>query len=416
MATFSSVRETLANRQFALLWAGQAVSQFGDGVMSGGVPLLVLAVTRSASDLGLVVAARLVPTVLFLLRGGALSDRISRRLAMLVSDASRAFVSAALGVLALTDTLNFAEMVVGAVIFGLFDALFYPASTALLPDVVAVEHLTTSNSLNGSSRTLAGGLLGPLVGGVIASTIGVSWSLIIDTVTFVVSAGCLSVMRTTPRPAPSGASMIDEIREGLAYCLRTSWLFWTIVVAGVANAVIFTPSTIMLPLLFKKVLHSPNWMVGVGFASVGLGGLVGSLAMMSLVRPRARVRAMWLFWGVASILGVIFGLANSAWLASGVALVIGALLMMGNIMWNSLMQSEVPTEMLGRVSSVDWTFSLGLSPVGVAVAGVVSGTVGVRATIVVPAVVVGVFSLAILVSVRAITSIDRRPSHEGGRE
>ncbi len=416
MAAFSAVREALSNRQFALLWTGQAVSQFGDGVMSVALPLLVLTITRSASDLGLVVAARLVPTVLFLLLGGALSDRISRRLAMLVSDASRALISAALGVLALNGTLNITEMVVGAVIFGLFDALFYPASTALLPDVVTGEHLTASNSLNGFSRTLAGGLLGPLIGGVIASTIGVSWSLIIDTSTFVVSAGCLGLMRTTPRPASSGTSMVAEIREGLVYCLRTSWLFWTIVVAGVANAVIFTPSTIMLPLLFKKVLHSPNWMVGVGFASVGLGGIVGSLAMMSIVRPSARVRAMWLFWGVASILDVAFGLANSAWTASGIALVIGALLMMGNILWNSLMQSEVPAEMMGRVSSVDWTFSLGLSPVGVAVAGVVSGSVGVRTTIVVPGAVVGVLSMVILVSVRAITSIDRRPPRDGARE
>ena len=116
------------------------------------------------------------------------------------------------------------------------------------------------------------------------------------------------------------------------------------------------------------------------------------------------------------MVGVAFGLAKSAWTASGIALVIGALLMMGNILWNSLMQSEVPAEMPGRVSSVDWTFSLGLSPVGVAVAGVVSGTVGVRTTIVVPGVVVGVLWLVILVGVRAITSIDRRPSRDGGRQ
>ena len=81
-------------------------------------------------------------------------------------------------------------MVVGAVIFGLFDALFYPASTALLPDVVTGEHLTASNSLNRIlGNTGRADCSGPLVGGVIASTIGVSWSLVIDASTFVVSAG-----------------------------------------------------------------------------------------------------------------------------------------------------------------------------------------------------------------------------------
>jgi hypothetical protein len=73
------------------------------------------------------------------------------------------------------------------------------------------------------------------------------------------------------------------------------------------------------------------------------------------------------------------------------------------------MQCEVPKEILGRVSSVDWMVSLGLSPIGVAIAGVVSGIVGVRATIIVPAVVIGLMSLVPLLFIRSITAIDRRP-------
>jgi hypothetical protein len=113
---------------------------------------------------------------------------------------------------------------------------------------------------------------------------------------------------------------------------------------------------------------------------------------------------------VAAVLSVVFGLMNSAWLASSIALGMGALLMVGNILWDSLVQSEVPTGILGRVSSVDWTFSLGLSPIGVAVAGALSGVVGVRATIVVPGIVVSNVALVLLVSMRSITAIDRRAS------
>jgi hypothetical protein len=89
--------------------------------------------------------------------------------------------------------------------------------------------------------------------------------------------------------------------------------------------------------------------------------------------------------------------------------VVGMLLMVGNILWGTLMQSEVPKELLGRVSSVDWMVSLGLSPVGVATAGVVSGMVGIRVTIIVPSLVVGVTALLVLVAVRSVTAIDRRP-------
>ena len=235
MASLTPMREVLSNRQFALLWGGQTVSQFGDGIISVALPLLVLAITKNATDLGLVVAARLVPTVVFLLLGGAVTDRVSRRLAMLTSDASRAAITASLGVLALSGSLNLTELLVGSILFGIFDALFYPASTALLPELIAPAQLTSGNSLSRFSNALAGGLIGPLAGGVIASTIGTSWSLIIDAGTFVVSAGCLLAMRSTPRPEASGTSMVSEIGEGLSYCRRTPWIIWSIGMAGIAN-------------------------------------------------------------------------------------------------------------------------------------------------------------------------------------
>lgn len=410
MVSGSSARRALANRQFALLWGGQSVSRLGDGVMSVALPLLVLQTTDSSRDLGIVVAARLVPTVALLLLGGAVSDRVSRRLAMLTSDVGRGVVSTVLGVLALEGRLGVAGLLWGAVCFGLFDALFYPASTALVPEVVALEDLTTSNSLNRFSGSFASGLLGPLVGGVIASTIGVSWSLIIDAATFVVSAGCLIAMRATPRPAASGGNVMSDIRSGLSYCRRTPWLIWSIAVAGLANALVFSPLAIMTPLLFKRVLHSANWVVGVGLAAMGLGGLCGALLTMTRRVPRARVRTMWLAWSAAPLFSVLMGVARWTALAVGCAFVVGALLVVGNVLWDSLMQAEVPADLLGRVSSVDWTVSLGLSPVGVALAGVMAGVVGVRATMVVPALAVCVSAVAVLASVRSISAPDRRAS------
>jgi len=409
MASLTPMRKVLSNRQFALLWGGQTVSQFGDGIISVALPLLVLAITKNATDLGLVVAARLIPTVVFLLLGGAVTDRVSRRLAMLMSDASRATITASLGVLGLSGSLNLTELLVGSILFGTFDALFYPSSTALVPELITPEQLTSSNSLSRFSRSLAGGLIGPITGGVIASTIGTSWSLIIDAGTFVVSASCLVAMRPTPRPEASGTSMVSEIKEGLSYCRKTPWIIWSIGVAGLANAFVFSPFAVLLPLLFKRTLHAPNWMVGVGFAAIGLGGLVGALGMIVLPEPKRRVRTMWLAWCTAPLIVIPFGLAPTAWVAVIFVFVAGMLVMVGNILWGSLMQSEVPKEVLGRVSSVDWMVSLGLAPVGVALAGVVSGAVGIRVTIIVPGVVIGVTALFALITVRSVTAIDRRP-------
>lgn len=410
MPSLGPIRSVLRNRQFALLWGGQTVSLFGDGIVSVGLPLLVLETTNSAVDLGLVVAARLVSTFLFLLLGGAITDRVSRRLAMLMSDAARAVITAALGIMALSGVLSLANLVAGAILFGTFDALFYPASNALYPELIEESQIIPANSLRQVSEQLAASLLGPIMGGVIASTIGTSWSLVIDSGTFVVSAACLASMRPTPRPADTVGSILSEVAVGVRYCRQTAWIFWTLVVAALANAVVYAPVVVLLPLLFTRTLHAPSWQVGVGFASFGLGGLVGALALATLPRPKRRVRAMWLLWGTASFVTALYGIAPSTWSASVVVLVIGPLLISGQIIWESLLQAEVPGEILGRVSSVARMTSSGLAPVGVAAAGIVAGVVGVRIAIVVPAVAIGVLSFVVLATVRSLTEIDRRPA------
>jgi MFS family permease len=397
----------LANRQFALLWSGQTVSQFGDGIVAVALPLLVLHTTGSAADLGLVVAARLLPTIAFLLIGGALTDRVSRRLAMLTSDGARALIAGALGALALAGTLNFAELIVGALLFGTFDALFFPASSAMYPEVLAPEELVRANSLRQSSATIAGQLLGPVVGGLIVATVGTSWSLLIDAGTFVVSAGCLAVMRPTPRPTHTGASMVHQIAEGIRFCRQTSWILWTLVVAGFMVALVYAPIEVLIPLLFTKTLHTSSVGLGIGFAAFGLGGLVGALTLAVVPTPRHRVRTMWTCWIVATFIAVLYGLSPTVWVACVALFMMGPLLMGGQIIWESLLQAEVPREMLGRVSSVDYMVSFSLAPVGVAVAGVVAGAVGIRVAIVVPAIACALASLAVLILVRSMTALDR---------
>lgn len=412
MAAGESFRRALSHRQFLLLFSGQTVSQWGDGIFAVALPLLVLSLTGSGADLGLVVGARLVPTVVFLLLGGALTDRVSRRLAMLTSDAGRALIAAALGVLALTHHLHFTGLVVGSLLFGCFDALFFPSSMALVPELLPADDLVAANAVSRLGFQIFGNMLGPLTGGLIATALGPSWPVLIDAGTFVVSAGCLLAMRPTPAPTPSGASMIADIREGLVFCRTTPWLLWTIVVAGFANALVFSPSSILMPLLFKRVLHTPNWMVGTGFAAFGLGGMVGSLVLLSVRRPRRRVTVMWIVWAGGSLACVPFGLSKWPWLCVGLVALVGLSLVWGNVLWETLMQTEVPPELLGRASSVDWLVSLALTPVGVALAGLLADHVGVRLTIVVPAAAASALAVIVLVMMPSITAIDRRPRVE----
>ena len=341
------------------------------------LPLLVIDSHHSDAQLGLA-AARMVPMVALLIFGGAITDRISRRVAMLIADGARGATTLVLGLVALVGSLSFVEILLGAVLLGVFDALFLPASTAMLPDVVPSDLLTTANSVTQVSRTLA-----PLLGVVLAGVIAPSWALVIDAGTFAISALFLALMRPTPRLAPSGNSMLSEIREGLAFCRRVPWLWITLVLAGMANALVFTPAAILVILLLTKTFATPHWQVGVVLAAGSLGGAIGAIAAGRRRLPRRRVRAMLTAWILACALFVLVGLAPTPVVVAVLFFVSAPLLLYGNVVWESLLQTEVPRALLGRVSSIDWIVSLGLSPLGVALAGVAAGTIGVRPTIVI---------------------------------
>jgi hypothetical protein len=391
------------NRQFALLWSGQAISLLGDGVLTLALPLLVIETHHSDAQLGLVVAARMLPLVLLLLFGGALTDRISRRLAMLTADAARGAATLVLGLLALSGHLGFPGLLTGAVVLGTFDALFLPASTAMIPDVVTADLLATANSATQLSRTLA-----PLLGTVLAGVIAPATALLVDAGTFAVSAGCLALMAPTPTSPRSGRSMLAEVKEGLRYCGRVPWIWITLVVAGACNALVFTPAVILVVLLLNGTFHAPHWVVGVVLASGSLGGAVGAIVAGRRALPRRRVLVMWTAWIIGTAMVVLIGLAPATFVVAIGFFVSELLLVYGGVVWESLLQTEVPRNLLGRVSSVDWLVSLGLSPLGVAVAGVVAGTVGVRPTLVVPAALVAVGSTLVLALVAPLTAIDRR--------
>ena len=393
------------HREPRLLVTGQTVSQFGDGVALVALTLLVLDTTGSASKLAWFVAARTTPLVIFLLVGGAIVDRFSRRILLLVSDCVRALLTGALVVLIASGHLRFVELLVFAVLFGTFDALFMPAITAITPEIVPEELLPAMNAVRPLSNNLMGGMIGPAVGGAIAAA-STAWAIALDGVTFLVSAGALFLMRPTPKPARTpGTSMLSEIREGVRYVRTTRWMRSNLLAAGVINAILFSPMFVLLPFYLRHTLHDSKLLVGYAFAISGLSGAAGALIAANLKTPRRRVRVMITYWTVASLSLVIIGVATNYWEILTVVVVVSPLLILGNVIWESMMQSEVPRELLGRASSVDWFVSLGLAPLGVVLAGYLATVWGVRKYFVVVSLLGSVPGVWIFLS-RKINAVD----------
>lgn len=370
--------QVFSHREPALLITGQAVSGFGDGVATVAYTLLVLDTTHSASKLAWFAAARMTPLVLFLLVGGVIVDRASRRLLLLISDLMRAVLTGSTAVLLALGVLHFWELMAFGVLFGMFDAVFMPAMTALTPEIVPEDLLPAMNAIRPLSGNLVAGMIGPAVGGVLSAWSTTS-AITVDCATFLFSAGALTLMHRTPAPArKEGASVVSEIRDGVHYVAHTRWIWATLATVTFMNALVLVPMGVLIPFFLRHDLHTSKATVGYAFAVFGLSGAIGALVAGSVKLPRRRLRLMFTFWTIGTLAALIIGVATNVWEVMAFPLIASPMMVLGNVIWESMLQSEVPRDLLGRVSSVDWFASLGLSPLGLILAGSLSAAIGVR--------------------------------------
>jgi predicted MFS family arabinose efflux permease len=371
----------LRHRNFALLWSGQTISVVGNGMFTIALPLEVLRLTRNPLDLALVLAARTIPSIVLLLIGGTLVDRLSRRAVMLVSDATCGLVLAVLTVLAVTHIERFWVFLVIAVILGAASAFFRPASTAIVRDLLPEELLMPANSLSALSESLAQFLVGPILGGVLLAATGPAWAFGIDAATFAVSAACLAAMRNITEVRAAKERLTRGMAEGLRYCRSQRWLWWSMLALGLANMACFAPTTVLTALIVKDAFHGGAVAFGIMVAAVGSGGAIASVIAGRLPAPRRPVATMWTAWIAAGLLTAGVGLSPWLWLADVLFGLAWGMVYYGNIVWFTLLQARTPATLLGRVSSVDWLISLSLTPLGTIAAGAAVLAIGVRPTV-----------------------------------
>ena len=281
-----------------------------------------------------------------------------------------------------------------------------PAVSAIARDILPVPLLVSGSSLTSLSQSLGQYLAGPLAGGVIVAAAGTSWAFGIDAISFAVSAGCLAAMRVRRVEPGPRSPIVTEMREGVRYSRSQPWLWWSMLALGVANLVSFVPLTVLLALFVKNVFKADGLALGVMYAASGLGGALASLYVKRRGAPRQRVLGMWIAWVVAGIAAVLLGLSPTIWLATALVGVVWGGVTYGNVLWFPLMQEEVPPDLLGRVSSLDWMISLALTPFGIVLGGALAGVIGVRLTFVAGGAIAAAMGVVLLVP--GVRDPDRR--------
>jgi Transmembrane secretion effector len=409
----------LAHRDYRLLVGGMSVSLLGDGLFLVALAWQVYALSDAPTALASVGIAMTIPTIVCLLLGGAVSDRYDRRMVMLCADAVRALGLAILAVLSVSGALTLWELMAVAVGYGAATAFFDPASDALVPELLPPDTLAQANSLDQLIRPLALRLAGPAVGGVVIGAIGVGWSFGLDAASFVVSGATLLAMSPVRRPADAGdgaRSMRKEVAAGLRYVRSHAWLWATLASAAIAYLLFMGPTEVLLPFVVKNRLGDGAGALGLVFAAGGLGSLACAIFIGQRGLPRRALTFMYICWTLATLAVAGYGLSSQLWGLMLASVAFNTLETAGTIAWATTKQRLVPTELLGRVSSLDWLISIGLLPVSFAITGPVSAALGLRTTLIGAGVLGAVVTFAALLvpGVRQMEELDAAPPASGG--
>jgi MFS family permease len=387
----------LRHRDFARLWAGQTASLIGDGVFLVAMAWQVYAISNAPTALSLVGIAMTIPTIVLLLVGGVVTDRFDRRRVLLASDVVRGLSVGVMAMLSLTGQLELWHMFVLVAVYGAGTAFFGPAFDAIVPDLLPQTELAQANSLDQLVRPVAFRLAGPALGGWLVAGLGVGTAFALDAGTFVLSgAAVLSMRRTAWRPETADTSIIGDLRQGLRFVRRNVWLWGTLVSAAVAYLLFLGPVEVLLPYLVKNQLHGSAAQLGLVFAVGGIGSVLAAVAMGQIGQPRRSITTIYVAWTLATLAVAGYGLARAPWQLMAASFVFNALETAGTIVWATLKQRQVPTAMLGRVSSLDWLISIGLLPLSFALTGPVSSAIGAQQTLVAAGVTGAAVTLAAL--------------------
>jgi predicted MFS family arabinose efflux permease len=367
------------NRDYLLLWSGQLISATGTGISQIAYPLLVLALTGSPAQAGLVGALRSLTYILVILPAGALLDRWDRKRVMIFCDLGRALVLASIFITIALGRLTIAQLYITGVVEVLLGTFFDIAEVSCLPQVVAKEQLPEALGRIQATTGVVN-LVGPPLGGLLFSFRSLL-PFLVDAISYIVSVCSLLFIRTPfqqQRKAPV-RNIHVEIAEGLRWLwhqplLRTMALL-------TAGNIFFGAGQPLIVIVVAQNHHASAATIGLIFGIAGLGGILGSLVVGRIVQhfsfSQMIVSILWLyaaFWFPLAFLPspIILGL------------ILALLFFIGpfyNVAYVSRRLAMTPDALQSRVNSVARLVGLGFAPLGLALTGLLLQYGGPQLTI-----------------------------------
>jgi len=372
----NQLRELRAHKGFTSLAISRFISNVGNGISPIALAYGVLSLPGAdGKDLSIVMAARFVPLLGFMLFGGVIADRFQRNRLVGASDMIGSFLAAISAISLIAGFSSVWLLALMGGLFGILNAIWWPAMSGVLPEILPKEKLQEGNAIIGLTTNF-GYIFGTLTGGVLVATVGAGWGLLVDAISFFIAGAIVWNLPIIGIAKDGSPGILHDLIVGWREFISRSWVIAMVFAFALINMAFESMLSVLGPLNFSDPKSGPReWSYNLAGLSVGM--LLGGIWILKtkLRRPLfvamilVAISSIWDF-ALAFDLPMLFTILASIF--SGISLEVFM------VTWNTSLQSHVPEESYSRVSSYDTLGSYGIAPLGIVIAGPLAMHFGVN--------------------------------------
>jgi len=377
----SSIYRSLQYPNYRLYFIGQSISLIGTWMQRIAISWLVYRITHSASMLGVVTFAGLIPTFILSPYGGVITDRVDRFKILLGTQIAAMIQASILAAIILAGYNNMNVIITLSVILGIINAFDTPSRQALVITLVDDKaDLPNAIALNSSMVHMAR-FIGPSIAGIIVARFGEGICFLLNAASFIAVITCLLLMKIQKRPIKkSGKKVWEDFSEGFIYLKQSVPLRRVIIMLGLIS-LIMMPFSTLLPVFAKDIFKGDATTYGHINAVSGLGALIGTIYLATLKTSKFLSKLLLIAAAAFGCGLILFSFSTNLFVAFAFMTIAGFGMMLCIAAGNTFVQTNVSDQMRGRVMSFYAMAFFGMQPIGSLFVGIIAKHLGARTTL-----------------------------------
>ena len=363
----AQLKNLSSHEGFSMLVTARLISNVGNGLSPIALAYGVLSLPGAdGSDLSIVMGARYLPLIIFMLFGGVFADRFQRNRIVGGSDIIGSGLVAVSAISLIAGFSSILLLAVMGALFGFLNALWWPAMSGVLPEILPKEKLQEGNAIIGLMSNI-GVVFGTLLGGVIVTLTSPGWALLIDGATFFIAGLIVWNLKLDAKSRIESPGILDDLRVGWREFISRSWVVTMVIAFAFINMAFDSMITILGPLNFSDPETGPrDW--SYNLAGLTIGMMIGGIIVLKFKFKHPLFVSMILVaisgvWDFALAFDLSLAISIAAGIFSGIAVEIFL------VTWSTSMQTHIPEESFSRVNAYDSLGSYGFAPLGIIIAG-----------------------------------------------